>query len=290
MSNKTANMDSHEQWDMEIKPRTSWFDLNLREIWRYKDLIVLLVKRDFIAAYKQTVLGPLWHFIQPILTSVIFLIVFSRIAHLPTDGMHPVLFYLSGITLWNYFSVCLTATSNTFVANAPIFGKVYFPRLIMPLSVIISNLVRFAIQFMLLFIVMLWLAFHGHPIQFSVNWFLIPFVLVVIAGLALGLGIIFSSLTTRYRDFSVLLTFAMQLLMYGTPIAYSLSYLNQQGYGWIVKLNPLTSLVEGFRYALFGKGSLIGNDLLYTIVFTVVVLFIGIVLFNKIEKTFIDTI
>jgi lipopolysaccharide transport system permease protein len=283
-------MDNHEKWDLEINPKPSLFDFRFGEIWRYRDLIMLLVKRDFIAAYKQTILGPLWHFIQPILTSAIFLIVFTRIARLPTDGMHPVLFYLSGVTLWNYFSVCLTATSNTFVTNAPIFGKVYFPRLIMPLSVIISNLVRFGIQFLLLFIVMVWFAFHGHPLHFSFNWLLIPFILILLAALAFGLGIIFSSLTTKYRDFSVLLNFAMQLLMYGTPIAYSLSYLDQQGYSWIIRLNPLTSLVEGFRYALFEKGMLSSSDLLYTTVFTMVVLFTGVVLFNRIEKTFIDTV
>jgi lipopolysaccharide transport system permease protein len=283
-------MYKDENWDLEIKPKSNLLDFNFTEIWRYKDLILLLVKRDFIAAYKQTILGPIWHFIQPILTSAIFLIVFTRIARLPTDGIHPVLFFLSGVTLWNYFSVCLTSTSNTFITNASIFGKVYFPRLIMPLSVIVSNLVRFGIQFLLLLIVMVWFAFHGRQISLNFNWLFIPFLLALLGAMAFGLGIIFSSLTTKYRDFTVLLTFAMQLLMYGTPIAYSLSYLQSQGYAWIIRLNPLTSIVECFRYILFGKGLFSIADLAYSLVFTLVVLFVGIIMFNKIEKTFIDTV
>ncbi|HEY9005590.1 ABC transporter permease [Ohtaekwangia sp.] len=282
--------DNEEQWDLEIKPKSSILYIDFAEIWRYRDLMLLFVRRDFVALYKQTILGPVWHFIQPILTSIMFLIVFSRIAKLPTDGIHPIVFYLSGVTLWNYFSVCLNNISNTFVSNANIFGKVYFPRIVTPLSILISNLVKFGIQFLLLITTMIWFSFNGYPISISFNWLLIPFILLLIGGITLGLGIIVSSLTTKYRDFTVLLTFAVQLLMYGTPIVYPLSYLKQQGFGWIVRLNPLTPIVESFRYALFGKGTFTYIDILYSFGFMMIVLFIGVILFNKIEKSFIDTV
>lgn len=219
-----------------------------------------------------------------------FLLIFTRVARIPTDGVNPTLFYMSGITIWNYFSICLTGTSNTFLANAGIFGKVYFPRLIMPLSIIISNLVRFGIQFALLTCAIIFFSFKGYPVALSAYWLIIPILLVMMAGIGLGMGIIISSLTTKYRDFAVLLTFGVQLLMYGTPIVYPLSYIEKMGLAWIIKLNPLTSLVEAFRFALFGKGMFSIADLLYSAGFMVVVLVVGVILFNKIEKTFMDTV
>src|SRR5688572_26742049 len=233
MGNHTLTNSEKEDWDLEIKPKAKLLDLNFSEIWRYRDLMFLFVKRDFIAQYKQTILGPVWHFIQPILTTVMFLMLFTRVARLPTDGIPPVLFYMSGITIWNYFSVCLTATSRTFTSNANIFGKVYFPRIIMPVSVVISNLIRFGIQFLLVVIAIVYYSFDGYTVHFSIYWLAIPFLLFLMSVICLGLGIIVSSLTTKYRDFSVLLTFSVQLLMYGTPIAYPLSFIESQGLGWI---------------------------------------------------------
>jgi lipopolysaccharide transport system permease protein len=290
MNDRTAQPLQNEVWDLEIKPKAKLLDFNFAEIWRYRELMMLFVKRDFIAYYKQTILGPIWHVIQPILTTVMFLLIFTRVARLPTDGIHPVLFYMSGITLWNYFSICLTGTSNTFLTNVAIFGKVYFPRIIMPLSVIISNLVRFGVQFLLLLSVIIFFSFNGHPIHLTFNWLMIPFLLVLMAGIGLGLGIIISSITTKYRDFAMLLTFGVQLFMYATPIAYPLSHLEKLGFAWILKLNPITPIAEAFRYALFGKGMFSISDLLYTTVFMIVVLVVGMISFNKIEKSFADTV
>ena len=220
--------DTTEQWDLEIKPQSSLFDLKLKEVWRYRDLMLLFVRRDFVAQYKQTILGPVWHIIQPVLTTIMFLLIFGKIANIPTDGIEPVLFYMSGITIWNYFASCLTSTSNTFVANAGIFGKVYFPRLVLPLSVVISNMARFGIQFGILLLGMFWYALFRHvPIQFGVNWLLIPLLVFIMAGIGLGLGIIISALTTKYRDFTVLTRFAVQLIMYATPVVYPLSFLKK---------------------------------------------------------------
>lgn len=283
-------MKDHEHWDLEIKPQPTLWDINFSEVWRYKDLLWLFVRRDFVAQYKQTILGPIWHFVQPILTTIVFLMVFGRIAKIPTDGINPILFYMSGITLWNYFSLCLTNTSNTFVSNSAIFGKVYFPRIIIPLSVVISNLVKFAIQFLLLVVAITWFHFHDFAFHATINLLIIPLLLVLMAGIGLGLGIILSSLTTKYRDFAVLLTFVVQLLMYATPIVYPMSYLANSGFGKILGLNPLSSVVEAFRYALFGKGMFTIADLMYSFGFMCVVLFVGLLLFNKVEKTFMDTV
>ena len=283
-------MEQQEHWDLEIKPKTRLLDFNFREVWRYRDLLFLFVRRDFVSQYKQTILGPIWHFIQPILTSLMFLFIFSKVAKIPTDGINPILFYLSGITLWNYFSITLNATSSTFLSNASIFGKVYFPRIIMPLSVIISNLIRFGIQLLLLFVAMLWFHFHGEEFKFSVVLLGLPVLLVLMAGIGLGLGIIVSSITTKYRDFTVLMSFAVQLGMYATPIIYPVSYLQHTSYAWITRINPLTPIVEAFRYALFQRGTFQLSDLLYSAVFMVVVLMIGMLAFNKVEKTFMDTV
>lgn len=283
--------DTTEQWDLEIKPKASLFDLNLKEVWRYRDLMMLFVRRDFVAQYKQTILGPLWHIIQPVLTTLMFLVVFGKIANIPTDGIEPVLFYMSGITIWNYFSTCLTATSNTFVANAGIFGKVYFPRLILPLSIVISNMVKLGIQFGILFLAMIWFAiFRDIPVHFGVNWLLIPLLVIIMAGIGLGSGIIISSLTTKYRDFTVLISFAVQLLMYATPVAYPLSFLKDKSFASVIEWNPLSPIVEGFRYALFNTGSFELLSLGYSVVFMFVVLVIGAVYFSKVERTFMDTV
>lgn len=283
--------ENEEKWTEIITPRTHLFDLRLRQIWKYRDLMWLFVRRDFVAQYKQTILGPLWHLIQPIFTTIMFLLVFGKIANISTDGIQPkMLFYMSGITIWNYFSSCLTSTSTVFVTNAAIFGKVYFPRMVLPLSIILSNIVRFGIQFLLLLTLMISYHFNGYPLELSFHWLYIPFLIILMAGIGLGLGIIISSLTTKYRDLAVLLTFVVQLAMYATPVAYPLSYLRGKSYKWIIDINPLTSLVECFRYALFGKGTYDWHSLIYSIVFMIVVLFVGVLIFNKVEKTFMDTV
>lgn len=289
----------NESWDLEIKPQAHLLDINLREVWRYRDLLWMFVKRDFTAQYKQTILGPLWHFIQPLFTTVVFLVVFTNIAKISTDGVPPVLFYMSGITIWNYFSSCLNATSNTFVANAGIFGKVYFPRLVIPLSTVMSNIVKFGIQFLLLLAVMLWYKLAPSTPSITstpstpstaLTLILIPTIILIMAGLGLGLGIIISSMTTKYRDLTVLIGFAVQLLMYATPVVYPLSTITSDKLRFWITLNPLTPLVEAFRYAMLGVGSFNYASFGYSIGFMVITLFIGLLIFSKVEKTFMDTV
>lgn len=277
---------------MIIEPHGRLIDIQkLRDVWHYRDLLILFVKRDFVSQYKQTILGPLWHLLQPVFTTIIFLFVFTKIADIPTDGIKPVLFYLSGITIWNYFSVSLTSTSSTFVTNAGIFGKVYFPRMIIPLSVVLSNMIRFGIQFLLLLAMMAWYAIRKEaPFYLDWSWLLIPVLLIVMAGIGLGLGIIVSSLTTKYRDLNILITFAVQLLMYVTPVAYPLSFLNKKSYKWIVEANPLTPIVEAFRHAIFNTRNFDFGSLTYSVVFMFVSLFLGVLMFNKVEQTFMDTV
>jgi len=283
-------------WDLEIKPQAHLLDINLREVWKYRDLLWMFVKRDFTAQYKQTILGPLWHFMQPLFTTVVFLVVFTNIAKISTDGVPPVLFYMSGIAIWNYFSSCLNATSSTFVANAGIFGKVYFPRLVIPLSTVMSNFVKFGIQFLLLLAAMLWYkltsstpSITSTPATFS-TILLTPMIIVIMAGLGLGLGIIISSMTTKYRDLTVLIGFAVQLLMYATPVVYPLSAITSEKLRFWITLNPLTPLVEAFRYAMLGVGSFDAGSFSYSIGFMFVTLFIGLLIFSKVEKTFMDTV
>jgi len=283
-------ISSEEHWDQIIEPKSKLLDLNLKEVWRYRDLLWLFVKRDFVAQYKQTILGPIWHFIQPIFTTIVFLLVFGKIANIPTDGIEPVLFYMSGISIWNYFSSCLTATSNTFVANAGIFGKVYFPRLVIPLSIVMSNIVKFGIQFLLLLSVIVYFGIKTQTLHFGISWLLIPLLVFMMAGLGLGMGIIISSLTTKYRDFNVLIGFAVQLVMYATPIAYPMSFLKDKPYASWIGWNPLTPVVEAFRYALFGTGTVNSSGLLYSGVFIIVILFFGMLIFSKVERTFMDTV
>ncbi|MEO8413518.1 MAG: ABC transporter permease, partial [Ginsengibacter sp.] len=233
-----------------------------------------------------------WHVIQPIFTTIMFLLVFGRIAKIPTGGIHPILFYMSGITIWNYFSSCLTATSNTFVANAGIFGKVYFPRLVIPLSTVLSNIVKFGIQFFLLLATMIFYSFKGFPIHLGFAWLWIPVLIIMMAGLGLGAGIIISSLTTKYRDLTVLIGFAVQLLMYATPIVYPLSFIKGNSFASWIRWNPLSSIVEAFRYALFGEGAgtFDTTGLLYSAGCIVVVLFAGLLIFSKVERSFMDTV
>ena len=281
---------TEEHWDEVIEPTGKLLDLRLGEVWKYRDLLFLFVKRDFAAQYKQTVLGPVWHLIQPIFTTAVFLLVFHSIANIDTDGIHAIPFYMSGIAIWNYFSSCLTGTSNTFVANAGIFGKVYFPRLVIPLSTVMSNIIKFAIQFGLLLIVMIYFGVKEQSFHFSSSWLLIPVLVIMMAGMGLGLGIIISSLTTKYRDFAVLIGFAVQLLMYATPVAYPLSYIKGKSYEWLITANPLTAIVEAFRYALFGKGSFDALHLFYSGLFIVFALLVGTLLFNKVERSFMDTV
>ena len=290
MTDHIENKSDTEYWDLILEPKAAFFDIQLKEVWKYRDLLWLFVKRDFSAQYKQTILGPLWHFIQPIFTTIVFLLVFGKIANIPTDGIQPVLFYMSGISIWNYFSACLTATSNTFVANAGIFGKVYFPRLVIPLSTVMSNIVKFAIQFVLLLAVMSWYGIKTGHFHFGTSWLLIPLLVIMMAGIGLGLGIIISSLTTKYRDFNVLIGFAVQLLMYATPVAYPMSYLKGKSFAAWIAWNPLTPIVEAFRFALFGTGNINTMALVYSAGVIAVLLFVGLLVFSKVERTFIDTV
>jgi len=282
---------SDDEWDLIIRPKDSWLDLHLDDLWRYRDLLWMFVRRDFVAVYKQTILGPLWFFIQPLFTTLVFTIVFSGMAQIPTDGLPPMLFYLAGTTAWNYFSACLTKTSTTFTANAGIFRKVYFPRLITPLSVVVSNLVQFGIQFLLFLGFFVYYLVTGSSIQpdwLGILW-LTPVLLVIMGLLGLGCGIIISSLTTKYRDLQFLVSFGVQLLMYGTPVIYGLASIPERYRPW-VQANPMTPIVECFRSVYLGSGTWSAATLLYAIAFTVVTLFLGLLIFHRVEKTFMDTV
>ncbi len=278
-----------EQWDMEIKPQSGLMDINIAELWKYRDLLLLLVKRDFVAFYKQTILGPIWFFVQPLLTTLTYMIIFKRVAGLSTDGLPAILFYLSGVTCWMYFAESFTKTSDTFIANANIFGKVYFPRLVIPLSIIISNLIRFGIQFSLFLVVWLYFLLATDKIHPNVYILLLPFLIFLMAGLSLGLGIIFSSLTTKYRDLRFLLTFGVQLAMFATPVILPLSAMSKS-YRWIIELNPITPIIEAFRFMFLGTGSFSWSQLGYSTVVTIVLVIIGVIIFNKVEKGFMDTV
>ena len=292
MSQTTEN----ENWTTVIKPRNKLFEVNLKEIWDYRDLMTLFVKRTIMVQYKQTILGPLWWIIQPAMTVIMYMVVFGGIAGIPTDGIPQPLFYLGGIAMWQYFSDCLTKTSNTFVANSSIFGKVYFPRLIMPLSGAISNLVRFGIQLGLFVLVYIYYLIIGQAP--TPNWYLLlfPLLLVMMAGLALGFGIIISSMTTKYRDLQILFSFFVSLWMYATPIVYPLSQVaGKEKFGLnvanIMCLNPVTPVIEAFKYGALGAGEFVGwGWLAYSFVFMLVVLFVGILIFNKVQKSFMDTV
>ena len=278
----------NNQWTETIESKHSLFDLNLKEVWRYKDLAYMFVKRDFVSSFKQTILGPIWFFINPIFTTVVYLVVFGNIAKLSTDGAPKILFYLAGITLWNYFSSCLTATSNVFTTNASIFGKVYFPRLIMPISIVLSNLMRFGVQMGLFLVVFVYYLFEG---QVQPNWWILatPFLVFLMAVFALGMGMIFSSLTTKYRDLQMLLTFGISLYMYATPVIYPASSLKGI-FKTIAFYNPLTGIFECFKYAWLGVGDFNAPMLMISTILIFVILVIGTVTFNKVEKGFMDTV
>ena len=283
------NMNSDEAWDMIIRPQRDWWDLHLDELWRYRDLIQLLVWRDFVAYYKQTILGPLWYIIQPVLTTVVFTVIFGNIAKLSTDGLPPFLFYMAGNTVWSYFSACLVSTSTTFTANAGIFGKVYFPRLSMPVSVVISNLISFGIRLAIFLLFLIYFMLTGadlHP-----NWWMLslPLLALIMALMGLGFGIIISSLTTKYRDLQQLVGFGVQLLMYATPVIYPLSTL-QGGWRWLILANPMTPIVEVFRLAFLGVSAIDPAWLLYSAAFTALVFLAGALIFNHVETTFMDTV
>ena len=286
---QSSSYKKNSDWDLVIDARHKLFRIPFAEIWHYRDLLLLMVRRDFVALYKQTILGPLWFVIQPLLTTVVFTIVFGNIAKISTDGLPQILFYMSGITCWNYFSECLTQTSNTFSTNANIFGKVYFPRIIVPLSVVVSNLLKFGIQLVLFGTFGIWFFTTGTTIHFTATAFLFPVLVLIMAMFGLGLGMIFSSLTTKYRDLRFLLQFGVQLLMYATPVIYPVSSIPEK-YQWIILLNPMTAIVETFRNGFLGSGSLNLINLIYSGTCSLAILAIGTLIFNRVEKNFMDTV
>lgn len=280
-----------EKWTTIIKPKSSLLSVDFGEIWQYRDLYRMFVKRDIVTWYKQTILGPLWFFIQPIMTTIMFMVVFGGIAGISTDGLPQPLFYLAGICLWTYFSECMNQTSKTFIDNANVFGKVYFPRLVVPMATVTSNLVRLAIQLGLFLIVFAYyMIFTDAPLHPSLYVLLTPVLILMLAGLALGFGILFSSLTTKYRDLTFLLTFIVQLWMYATPVIYPLSTIENPKLKFMMQLNPITSIVETFKFAMLGVGEFSWAALGYSAGFMAVLLALGIVVFNRIQKTFMDTV
>jgi lipopolysaccharide transport system permease protein len=289
MLTQTKKKTADKGWDMIIQPQRRLLDLHLGDLWRYRDLVMLFVRRDFVAAYKQTILGPLWYLIQPLLTTITFTIIFGNIAKLPTDGLPQFLFYMSGTVIWSYFAGCLTKTSNTFVHNAHLFGKVYFPRLAVPVSILISNLITFTIQFLFFLLFVGYFALRGAAILPNIWILSFPLLLLIMAGLGLGLGILISALTTKYRDLQFLVTFGVTLLMYVTPVIYPASAIPER-FQMLIKANPMTPIVETFRYAFLGSGSVHPLDLAYSFGFMLVSVIIGSIIFNRVEQTFMDTV
>jgi lipopolysaccharide transport system permease protein len=292
--NDTSETNLHQELFGEehitiIEPHGSVFDLKLRELWGYRDLIMIFVRRDFVAQYKQTILGPAWHIIQPLLTTIMFTIVFGNIAQLSTDGVPPFLFYMSGTVIWTYFANIITATSTTFTSNAGIFGKVYFPRLAIPVSILFSKLIAFGIQLLFFLCFLLWYLFKGTDIQPNIWILFTPVLLLMMAGIGLGSGIIISAMTTRYRDLTVLIGFGVQLLMYATPVIYPLSAVSEKWQFWL-SLNPLAPIVETFRYAWLGQGTVNPAMLAISGGVILLILIAGILLFNLVERTFMDTV
>lgn len=283
---------SDKNWDLIIQNKSSLFRLDLHEVWRYRDLLRMYVKRDIITFYKQTILGPMWFFIQPIMTTIMFMFVFGGIAGISTDGVPQAVFYLAGLVCWNYFADCLTKCSDTFNANQQIFGKVYFPRLIVPFSIVISNMVKMGIQLVLFLVVY---AYYFIVLgTFEINWTIVlfPVLLLMLASLGLGFGLVISSLTTKYRDLRFLITFGVQLWMYATPVIYPLSVMKQNYPDkiWVIVANPLTAIIETFKYGFTGVGVFEWNYLLYSFVMSIVVLLLGIIVFNRVQKNFMDVI
>lgn len=282
----------NEDWLFEITPKNSFFSIPFKEVWRYRDLLVLFVKRDIVTVYKQTVLGPLWYLIQPLFTSITFTIIFNSVAGIETGTVPPFLFNMAGITVWNYFTACLTGTSDTFRANAAIFGKVYFPRIITPLSIVISNLLKLGIQFGIFFAFYAFYYFQDAAVGLHWSVVFLPIVILFMGVLGLGLGMLISSLVTKYRDFTHLIGFGVQLLMYLSAVMYPLALIEDKlpKYGWLVHYNPLAYIIETSRYMLLNVGSISVQGLLYTFVFTIFVFFAGLLVFNRTEKSFIDTV
>jgi lipopolysaccharide transport system permease protein len=288
--NNTENIN--KEWLFEITPKNKFFSLNLKEVWQYRDLLMLFVKRDVVTVYKQTILGPLWYLIQPLFTSIIFTIIFNNVAGINTGSVPPFLFNLAGITVWNYFTACLNDTSDTFKKNASIFGKVYFPRIIMPLSVVISNLLKFGIQFFIFICFYAYYYFQGASIGINGSTLFFPLLVALMGILGLGLGMIISSLVTKYRDFTYLIGFGVQLLMYLSAVMYPMALIKEKlpSYGWLVEYNPLAYVIETTRYMLLDVGQISILGLGYTYLITAVVFLTGVLLFNKTEKSFIDTV
>ena len=282
-------MSDKEKWDLVIRPKTGWFDIHLKELYKYRDLIFMFVKRDFVTFYKQTILGPLWYIIQPLVNTIIFTIIFGKFAKIPTDGIPPFLFYMSGTIVWGYFSACLTGTSNTFVSNAQIFGKVYFPRLAVPVSVVITGLFQFAIQFVIFLVFYLYFWLNGSKLEPNLLILLLPLIILQMSILSLGFGILISSLVTKYRDLTFAMTFGVQIWMYLTPVVYPLTQVPEH-YRIYYALNPMVSIVESFRAMFLGASSLEIEHIIISVITTLLVLFLGIIMFSKIEKNFMDTI
>ncbi|MDP3679639.1 MAG: ABC transporter permease [Flavobacterium sp.] len=284
--------DTNTTWLFEITPKNKFFSLNLKEVWQYRDLLLLFVKRDVVTVYKQTVLGPLWYLIQPLFTSVTFTIIFNNVAGIDTGTVPPFLFNLAGITVWNYFTACLNDTSDTFKKNASIFGKVYFPRVIMPLSVVISNLLKFGIQFLIFIVFYLYYYLQGSAVSLNITILFFPLLVALMGVLGLGLGMIISSLVTKYRDFTYLIGFGVQLLMYLSAVMYPMVLIKEKlpRYGWLVEYNPLAYVIETSRYMLLNVGQISFLGLVYTLLLTIIVFFGGLLVFNKTEKSFIDTV
>ena len=278
-----------KQWDIIIRPHRRWFDLRIGELWRYRDMIMLFVWRDFVSVHKQTILGPLWYLIQPILTNLTFTVIFGSIAKLPTDNLPPFLFYMSATVIWTYFSNCLLKTGDTFIGNTNLFGKVYFPRLAVPISMLISNLITFVIQFVLFLFFFVYFILNKAPIHPNLWILFTPILVLMMAGLGLGFGILISSLTTKYRDLRFLVQFGVQLLMYATPVVYSITSVPAR-FQIFVRLNPLTPIIETFRYAFLGSGTIQPFELLYSFIFMLVSVLIGALIFNRVEATFMDTV
>lgn len=278
-----------ENWDIEIVPKHGWFSVNLKEVWQYRDLLKMFVVRDVITVYKQTILGPIWFVVQPIMTTLIYMFVFGGIAKISTDGAPPILFYLAGVTIWNYFADTFNSTSQTFKQNEQIFGKVYFPRLVMPLSKVVGGLIKFGIQLTLFLII--YFVLMGSGAEITPNWSLVllPVILVYMAGFGMGAGILFTSLTSKYRDLSFLLTFIVQLLMYASAVIFPVSSVDEK-YQTIILLNPFVHIIEAFKYMFLGVGRFSWIGMAYTGVLMILTLFIGIVVFSRTEKTFVDTV
>lgn len=288
--NTTENIE--KEWLFEITPKNKFFTLNLKEVWQYRDLLMLFVKRDVVTVYKQTVLGPLWYLIQPLFTSVTFTIIFNTVAGIDTGTIPPFLFNLAGIMVWNYFTACLNDTSDTFKKNAAIFGKVYFPRIITPLSVVISNLIKFGIQFFIFVAFYLFFYIQGAPLSLDIYVLFFPFLILLMGILGLGLGMLISSMVTKYRDLSYLIGFGVQLLMYLSAVMYPMALIRDKmpDYAWLVQYNPLAYIIETTRYILLGVGTVSVWGLVYTVCITIIVFFVGLLVFNKTEKSFIDTV